>query len=85
MQLYRSGNVNLFRYLTVWDMYKAVYWWWMNHSIFLMTMASDSTINWDYNLFYLVIIYGFGEMLSHFVRASGRVPSQVVVALIVLY
>ncbi len=45
-------------------MYKSVYSRWLDHLNFLSTMAAHSKIDWDYNLFYLMIIHAFYEMLS---------------------
>ncbi len=54
-------ETSCFRYLTLGDTekYKSVKRWQLNYSIFLMTTTSDSKINWDYNLFDLMIIHAF--------------------------
>ncbi len=47
-------------------MTKSVYSRWLYHLNFILTMAADSKMDWDYSFFYLMIIDAFYEMLSHF-------------------
>ncbi len=64
---------------------KSVYSWLLNHFNFLMTIVTDSKIDWDYYCLYMMIIHAFCQILSHFFCEKGSVPSHIVVSLIVLY
>ncbi len=82
---YHSGDITflLFNY---WDKYmnKTVYSWLLNHFNFLTTITSDREIDWDHYCINFMMIHAFGVMLSHYLCDKGRVPSQIVVFLIVL-
>ncbi len=66
-------------------MNKSVYSRSLDNLKFFSTMATHSKMDWDYYVFYLTIIDTFCEKLSHFYCDKGKVPSQVMVTLIVLY
>ncbi len=61
-------------------MNKSVYSWLVIRLNFLMTIVTDSKIDWDYYCIYLVIIHAFCEILSHFLCSY-----KIVGSLIVLY